>query len=297
VRLRRRLLLGVATILGAAVAVMPALAGSETIPTIDAVNSTGLYNEQTHSWSPSQATIAPGGTVTLNNPTAVIHGVRWVSGPATPVCSSGVPVGTSAAASGTQWSGTCTFTTPGAYTFYCTVHGAAMAATITVSAGGPTTSTTTSTPTQPPPRQTTTTGSPSTSGQPGAGITLGSGGALDSPLLGGTATAIKLGPGPHGTSVHGSIEVSRAGAGARLEVDLLAARASLARVAGSAQVRVGRLVRRSLPAGRISFTVPLDAWARRALRSHRRLALTVEVLLAPRHGSATRVARTVLLHR
>jgi plastocyanin len=65
---RRQIIVGVAGILGAAVAVLPAIAGSETISTIDAVNvPAGLYSEEQHHWQPAVATIAPGGTVTFSN--------------------------------------------------------------------------------------------------------------------------------------------------------------------------------------------------------------------------------------
>jgi hypothetical protein len=63
------------------------------------------------------------------------HGVEWKSGPNTPSCTSEVPVGTSPAASGTNWSGSCTFTQPGTYVFWCTVHGSSMSETVTVSGG------------------------------------------------------------------------------------------------------------------------------------------------------------------
>jgi hypothetical protein len=62
------------------------------------------------------------------------------------------------------------------------------------------------------------------------------------------------------------------------------------------QLRVGRLVRSLLQAGRVSFTVPLSVKARRALERHRRLTLTVTTTLTPAHGSAVMVTRTVVLH-
>ena len=55
----------------AAVAVLPAVASSESPPTIEAFNSGAYY----HEWRPAQATVAAGGTVTLSNPTTVKHGV------------------------------------------------------------------------------------------------------------------------------------------------------------------------------------------------------------------------------
>jgi plastocyanin len=279
--IRRYALALLCALLGAAIPVFPAVAGSETGPTIAAENA-GLYY---HYWRPPSVTIAPAATVTISNPTTVPHGVEWRPGaPATPTCSAGVPVGTSEAASGTSWTGTCTFTTPGTYTFWCTVHHAAMSATVTVNSGGSTTTTTTT------PTTTTTTTGP-TPATPPTTTTTGTG-VL--PSAEGAPPLLHLAHGQRGHTVHGAIDVTGAEIGARLEVDLLAGRASLAR-AGS-RVRVGRVLRSSLPAGRVSFSVPLNARARAALRRHRHLALTVRILLTPSHSPAVSISRAVVLH-
>jgi plastocyanin len=279
---RRQIIVGVAGILGAAVAVLPAIAGSETISTIDAVNvPAGLYSEEQHHWQPAVATIAPGGTVTFSNSSEVPHGVEW-RGAVKPSCEEGagkVPVGTSAAASGTKWSGSCTFSQPGSYTFYCTVHGSAMSGTINVQAPGTTTTTTSA-------------GEPASAGQ-GATTTSGAPPSLLVPAL----QALKLAPRAHDGSVHGSVLLSTAGAGARLEVDLLARRASLTPGAhGSARVQVGRLTRSSLRSGTTSFAVALDRRARRALHRRGRLALSVRVKLSPAAGASVSLTRTLVLH-
>jgi plastocyanin len=276
VRLRRRFLFLLAALLGAAVAVLPAVAGSETSPTIEVLNiPTGYEPYEYHAWLPAQTTVTAGGVVTLRNPWMVAHGVEWRPGaPATPTCSSGVPVGNSEAASATNWSGTCTFAKPGTYTFWCTVHHAEMTGTIKVNANGTTTT------------------------SPGGGSTTtpGSSGSAGSPLAGSASKAVKLSRSQRGKSVHGSVKVSKAGAGGRLEVILLAKSASLAKAGRSAQVVVGRLVRSGLRAGTVSFNVPLSAKANRALARHRRLALTVKIILTPKHGSAVTVTRSVVLH-
>ncbi len=268
-RLRRRYVPLVA-LLGVATAVLPAIASSETSPTVDAVNS-GLYS---HYWSPSQVSVGAGGVVALRNPTTTRHGVEWVGGPAKPTCDSGVPVGTTESASGTEWSGTCTFTQAGTYTFYCTVHGPEMTGTVTVSPGGATTMTTTPT--------TTTTGTPSPKTEPPSG----------SPLVGGPS----LRASQHGTSVHGSLDVSKAGAGDRLEVDLFASGASLAKTKHATRVAVGRFVRSSVPAGRQPFSVKLSTKAKRALSRRHRVALTVKIVLTPFYGEPTTLTRTVVEH-
>jgi plastocyanin len=87
-------------------------------------------------WSPGTSTVAAGGAIKIVNPNMGTHGVEWKSGPNIPSCTSGVPVGTSPAASGTNWSGSCTFTQPGTYVFWCTVHGSSMSETVTVPGGG-----------------------------------------------------------------------------------------------------------------------------------------------------------------
>lgn len=279
-RVQRRLLFAAAALLGTAAAALPAVAVSETSPTIVA------HNGVTHYWQPATATVGEDGVVTLENPTEVPHGVEWVGGPAKPKCSAGVPVGNSPSASGTKWSGTCTFASAGVYTFYCTVHGPEMTGTVTVSANGTTTTTMTmpsGTVQTQPPGTTTSTPTPAPLGaSPGPG----------SPLAGSASSAIRLTSSAHPPGVHGTVAVSQAGAGGRLEVELLAGHASLASAQG---VQVGRTLRSSLPAGRVPFSVSLDARARRALRRARRLALTVRIVLTPPQGAAVTVSRSVLL--
>jgi plastocyanin len=279
--LRKRYLL-LACMLGIALAVAPAIASSETGPAIEAANSSaGIYSSETHAWAPTQVTVSEGGVVTLSNPTEVPHGVEWRGGPETPTCASGVPVGNSPTASGRKWTGTCRFSKPGIYTFYCTVHGPEMTGTVTVSANG-TTTTSMTMPTAPAPTPTT------PAGETGSETPSGS------PLAGSASTAIKLPHSQHGRSVEGSLELSQAGSGGRLEVALYATRASLAGAGNRTRVRVGRLSRPSLKAGLVSFTVPLTARARSALRHHRRLALTVQIVLTPTHGAAVKVTRAVV---
>jgi plastocyanin len=293
VKRRTRILVGVLAL--AAGGVLPAVAVSETTPTIEAVNS-GVYGEY-HEWKPAEVTVAEGGSVTFSNPSGLVaHGLAWTgpSGLPTPSCSSGVPVNSS----GTSWQGQCTFAHPGTYTFRCTVH-PSMTGAITVNPNGTTTTTTTTTPPPAgggsgPPPSTTNPGSGSPSPSPpgsqpqqGPTVLLPAG----SPLI-----AVTLPASQRGKSVHGSVEVSQTGVGGRLEVGLSAGSASVAGARRPAQVRVGRLVRSLLHAGTVSFAVPLSAKAKRALERRRRLALTVKVSLLPAHGSAVGVTRRVVLH-
>lgn len=260
-------------LLGAAVAVLPAIASSETSPTVEATNGNGPYGEP-HAWSPSQVSVIAGAVVTFSNPTAVEHGVEWVSGPTKPTCSSGVPVGTTAASARPKWSGTCNFEQPGTYVFYCTVHGPEMTGTVVVSSTGTTTVTTTTgtTTNTPPPSE-------------------------ESPLVGSAAQAVKIAKSQRGGSVHGSIDLSPGAVGSRLQVDLFARSTALTGAKRNVRVRVGHLLRSSVSAGRFTFSVPLNATARRALKRRRRLAVSVEVLLAPVTGKALSISRTVVEHR
>jgi len=281
------MLLGLAALLGVAAATLPAVAVSETSPSIVAENHAGV--KETHSWAPATASVGENGVVTFSNPTNVIHGVEWVADPATPGCSAGVPVGTGPSHSGTNWSGTCTFTKPGVYTFYCTVHGPEMTGTITVSANGKVTSTMSTpagTPGAPPTGTTTTptTASPVLAPQTPA-----------SPLAGSASAAFKLAAIERGTSVHGSLAISAAGAGGHLEIELLARRAALAGAAHAAPVTVGRSLRSALRAGQLVFSVALDRQARRALQRAHHLALTVRIELTPAQGATVTVDRSVLL--
>jgi plastocyanin len=481
-RLRSRCLF-LATLLGVALVALPALA---TEPTIKAVNG-GAYG---HYWSPSQTAVSTGGAVSLENATTTPHGVEWVGGPVKPGCSNGVPVGTTAAASGTNWNGTCTFAKAGTYTFYCTVHGPEMTETITVTTpGAPTASTgvassvgeteatlpgsvnpggnattyyfeygktegygaktseesagagsadkavsahvgslmpgtiyhyrlvaknsvetavgadrtfttasppaapsattdaasavgeseatlqgavgpngeattylfewgatsqygqatselpagedhtvhpelahlsglaagvvyhyrivaknllgttpgadltfmTTSTPAPTPPSPSPGTPSPGTTpASPAPTVTQPPPASAPRTLelpLGAPLGAVALRSSQHGAAVSGSLDVSAAGAGGHLEVDLLARGASIAKVKHSASVLVGRLVRSTVPAGKLSFVVKLDAKARAALGRHRRLVLTVRITLTPKRGRATITTRAVVLGR
>ena len=81
-----------------------------------------------------------------------------------------------------------------------------------------------------------------------------------------------------------------------MEVALLAGSASLAKVKHSSKLRVGRILRSSLKAGAVSFSVPLTAKATSALRRHHRLALTVRIVLTPVHGAAVTTTKSVVLH-
>jgi plastocyanin len=249
----------VVLVLGGAATLQFGAESSADGPAIEPAGAGTLENP--FSWRPSTASIGAGGTVAFRNPsTTVPHGVHWTGGPEKPSCSASVE------AEKTDWSGSCTFAQPGTYAFVCTVHPNEMKGTITVSSGeGP--------PPPPPP-----------------------GGPPESPLQGSASSALKLAKSQRGASVRGSVALSQASAGGRLQVLLLARQASLSSVAAPPMSRIGRLVRSPLGAGRLSFAVPLKRVARRALRRRQRLSLTVRVIVTPPGGAALTLTRGVVLH-
>jgi hypothetical protein len=282
-------LLTLAALIGTAVAVLPALAAAPSGAKLE-VNENCVepdwpcWTTPGSGSSPAPAlkvTIATGGEVMFTDHTSTAAAVVWTG--SAPACT-GVP--TSAM---TNWEGKCKFEQAGTYKFESSTlfnEGGSLNYTeyeIVVEGATTSTTPTTTTPTTTP---TTTTPTPTPS-EPGPGS--------GSPLEGGSK-ALKLAAVEHGSSVRGSVKISKAGVGGRLEVDLLASGASLARAGHSPQVRVGRVVRSSLYAGTTSFTVPLNAKGKAALRRRRRLTLTVKVTLTPQHGAAVTATRNVVVH-
>lgn len=190
----------------------------------------------------------------------VPHGVRWTGGPEKPSCS-GVPIEQEEIG----WSGDCTFAQAGSYTFVCTVHPTEMKGTISVSSAVP-----------PPAPPETPAVSP------------------ESPLQGPASSALRLVRNQTGASVRGSIALSPASAGGKLEV-LLLTKGALTMAAPPASTRVGRLLRSPLGAGRVAFAVPLDGRARRALSSREKLPLTVQVTVRAPGQAALTLKRGVVL--
>jgi plastocyanin len=269
--------LAIAATLGVATVLLPAVASSETTPSISAENGPGVYE---HRWEPSSVSVGQGGTVQISNSTSVPHGVHWLTGPGTPECSSGVPVGTTEAASGTNWSGTCTFAAAGTYTFDCTVHGSAMKGSIAVNGEGvPTVSTATGTTTTGTPPPTTSTGTASPPLQP----------APSSPRR------LNATPLAHGAHIGVTIDLGSQEAGSRLEISAFVSRTALGRRRGPASVRVGHAVESSLPQGVSHFTLKLSPAARHALRQRSRLRITVKLLIVAPDGASATATRTLTL--
>jgi plastocyanin len=284
---RALLLCALATLVGTTVAVLPALATAPSEAKLE-VNENCVETDWPCWATPgsganpapaSKVTIAAGGEVKFADNANTAATVSWTG--STPACS-GVP-----ASATTKWEGTCKFEAPGTYGFESSTlfnGGPSLNYTkyeivVEGAATGTTPTTTTTTPT------TTTTTAPTTPSNPPS---------HGSPLEGGSR-ALKLAGSQRGSTVHGSIKVSEAGSGGRLEVALLAAGASLAKAGRPAQVRVGRLVRSSLQAGSVPFSVPLSARGKAALRHRGRLTLTVKITLTPRQGAPVTVTRIVVV--
>jgi plastocyanin len=249
-----------------AFALIPGASSSAEGPTIEATgNGYSFY------WSPSSAQTTPGGTVNFKSPSASIpHGVAWSGGPAAPACS-GVPVN----GSGTSWSGGCTFPQAGSYAFYCTVHPTEMKGTITASSGGTPDPTPDPYPNPKPPPPTDPDGSP---------------------LQGPASQALKLAKSQRGNAVRGSVALSQAAVGGKLDVRLLMAAASLPDSGRAGPVTVGRQVRGALKEGRVKFAVALRRVARRALEERGLLSLKVRLTIAPPGGKALVLNRSVTVH-
>lgn len=308
----RVLLLPFAALAGAAVAALPTVAAGTSPPSAASFAAID-YAWQISGSTETQATIAQDGTVTFDYPSgASTHNADFGTGPHPSSCTQ-----TAGASSGAVpplphqptapgWSGTCTFNTPGTYTFHCDLH-PFMSGTIVVQASGTTTTSTTSTTTATTTTTGTTTGitptgttstvpqpttTPATTPTPGSGAARGG-----SPLAGTAARAIMIARRQRGSAVRGSVSVSAAGAGGRLEVQAFAARAALTEARQRASVRVGRLVRRSLPAGIVRFSIPLNSAAKRALAHRGRLKLVVRIAVASRVRVQVSVLRSVTLLR
>jgi hypothetical protein len=284
VKLRKRYL-PVAAVLGAAVAIVPApaLAAAPSETKLE-VNENCVepdwpcWATPGSSQPASKVTIASGGSVTFADSKTAAN-IAWTG--AAPACEPAVPV--APAATKTGWEGKCTFATPGAYHLesstlwpeYTKYEVVVEGSTTTAPSPGPTEA-----------------GSKGTSTPGGTSSPTPAGGApTGSPLSGAPA----IGHSQRGSTVKGSVQISKVGAGDRLEVELLATTASLAKTGHTTQA-VGRFVSASVSAGQLSFSVKLDAKARGALKRRHRLALKVKITLTPAHGEATSITRSVTLH-
>jgi hypothetical protein len=314
-RSRTLLLFALAALVGAAVAVLPALAANPSEAKLE-VNENCVeldwpcWATNGSAVPASRVTIAPGGEVKFADKATTAATVVWTS--SAPMCS-GIP-----ATAMTGWEGTCKFEQEGTYKFesstmfkepgidytkYEVVVETASTTTTTTQTTTTQTTPTTTTPTTTTPTTTTpttTTPTATTSTQPYGGVPTTTtpaattpGSTEKSPPPKHPLATLALANAQHGNTVHGTVQIPAADSGARLEIELLAQGASLAKVKRSGSSRVGRLVRPSAPAGKFSFTVSLDTAAKHALHRHHKLALTVKIVLAPKHGAALTLTRSL----
>ncbi len=334
-RPRTLLLFALAGLMGAAVAVLPTLATAGTSEVKELEVNQNCVESSWPCWAvqgsgsgssaqPAFRTeIAPGGEVVFTDHDASrTASVSWTG--LAPTKCSGIP-----ASASTPWQGKCEFAQEGTYKFESSTlwigagenytkyeivvksAGTGTTTTGTTTTGTTTTGTTTTTTTPTTTTGTTTTTTTSTtpitttptattSTQPSGTVasTTTTPGSLETPPPSGGGSplaTLALAKAQHGDAVHGTVQIPAAEGGARLEVELLAQGASLAKVKRGGSSRVGRLVRSSAPAGTVSFTVPLDAQAKSALRHRHKLALTVRIVLTPKHGAATTLTRSVVV--
>ncbi len=200
--------------------------------------------------SDTTLTIATGGTVTFSYPSGgqSFHNVKFDPAGPQPASCSGLP----SQPTGPPWSGSCTFDHAGSYAFVCGLH-PDMTGTVVV-ADAPPGSTPTPLPgTSPTPTPTST--------------------AMPAPQ---SSLKVTLPARQKGRHVRGSVQVQSAHT--RLDVS------AWAKLTGRRTVRVAHWLKRSAPAGRVSFSLPLIARARHMLTLRHRLAVTVRVALTPPGG-------------
>jgi plastocyanin len=263
----------IAALCGALVG-LPALAAARgETPTVTAEDSPTLHFDN------AEVSIETGGTVKFQYPgSGVPHDVVFTSG--SPDCSGLPPKSPDADLDG--WSGSCRFEAAGTYKFVCEWHESlGMTGTVRVTnapGGSPTPTVIGGTPTPTP--------DPGGTPTPGPGTTPP---APQSTLKG----AVTLARSQRGSRVRGSVAVKAAKS--RLDVGVWVPRSKLSGGKSHKAVRVGRFVKTSTAAGRVRFSIKVNAKARTALRRARRLAVTVSVALTPPGGrKLTRRQHTTL---
>ena len=107
------------------------------------------------------------------------------------------------------------------------------------------------------------------------------------------ASALRVTSVQRSYNVRGSVRVRSAGS--RLLARAFARRGALSGGTSRTQVAVGRQLRSSVPATRVSFSVPLSAAARRALRRSGRLAITLRLTVTPPAGTSYTAVRSVIV--
>jgi plastocyanin len=219
----------------------------------------------------NNASIFTGGTVSFSNGGNNPHNVNFTGsqpGPCTPLLPIPGPPTTQ------DWSGNCTFSSPGTYSFLCQQHAAfGMTGTVQVvdsPPGGP----------------------PPGGGNPPPGGGSGGNDPGGSPTQPGSAQ-ISFARKQTGTTLRGSVTAS---AGARIVVTALVSNRYLStkRPKRLKKLKVGSQTKRS--SGRkVTFAVKLNAAARRALKSREKLTVSLRIVVTPSSGPATTKTAKVTL--
>jgi len=193
------------------------------------------------------------------------HNVVFTGAVPTVCGSAGGPPATASALPGAptsaSWDGGCDFQTPGSYPFVCALH-SNMTGSVTVVPAG------TAPPPPPPPPPPPTT-------------------------LAAAASGLKVAVQQRGTSVRGTVKVARGSS--RLLARAFARRKALSGGRSNVQVEVGRQLRSSVSATKVTFAAALNSAARRALRRNGRLSISLRLTVTPDEGKAYTATRTVIL--
>jgi plastocyanin len=295
---RRFLMLGLAALIGACVATAPMLSASAAPATLP---MTASFTATDYAWNASgggsTVSVATGGTVDFSYPSGhSIHNVDFGSGMQPSSCTVGgnsatPPVPSSPQAPG--WTASCTFNTPGIYTFHCDEH-TFMTGTIDVGSQA-----TTTTSTQSPTTGSTTTGTMTMPMNMPMPTTTTSGQTTPvSSLAGNAATAIKVTATQHGGQVRGTIKVSAGGKAGHALITLWATSATLhgkrARAQKLTTIATERLGK--LHEGTVNFTVTADRTALHALTKLRHLAVTVRISVTAPGAQTAHFSKAVVLH-
>jgi plastocyanin len=291
------LLMGLAGVIGGLIATLPTLtaAATATLP------MTGSFTASDFAFTAAgggnTVTIAPGGTVSFSYPSGSNdHNVDFGSGPQPTSCvvgglSQSPPIPSVPTAPG--WSGSCTFNTPGTYTFHCDRHTfmtgtivvGSPATTTTTGSGGPTTTTATMTMTMSMPMPTTMTTTTTSTAQT----------SPLSPIVGGARDAIKLVGANRGRKIDGTIKVSRAGQGGHAVIAVISSSSALGGSGHKQSIALGHLRLSDLRAGTARFNVALKTVARRALTTRKHLTVTVQVTVTAPGAKTVSLSRALIL--
>lgn len=216
--------------------------------------------------TPASLSITAGGSVSFAYPSGFSqHDVHFTGGPVAPSCVGSTATaqaafdspGHSATPTAPGWSGSCSFSAAGDYSFRCSLHPSLMYGVVHVAAAS----------------------------SPGSG-SAGGGSPPASPAVSDVAVAAAQ----RGRAVSGAVTLIQAGSA--LTVDAYIPHATLA-VAHSALV--GHVSYASLAAGVRRFRVVLNGAARSALRRRHRLALKLKLTITPPSAPAVVVTRRVTL--